>query len=217
MHSTILGDDSQFYKFDVCKGAWVILLNGFVRGGSFASKELIEIMVKWINGTSKEDVKIEYGTSPGMADAIPLMQMAYQILEDNDYKPKHGEGLALLSSNAFSMCEAALSIFQLKKLMKMSELGIALALLAENGNCSIVQDLGIKAAKHWDVKVETIKAVLDHLRGHPILNQNKDTLHSHLTLRSSCDILASAKEALNYGQEVLEQVLDELLVICIQN
>ena len=162
MHSTILGDDSQFYSFDVCKGAWVILLNGFLRGGSFASKELIEIMVKWINGTSKEDLKVEYGTSPGMADAIPLMQMAYQILDENNYKPKHGEGLALLSSNAFSMCEAAFSIFQLKKLIKMAELGIALALLAEDGNCSIVQDLGIKAARHWDVKVETIKAVQDY-------------------------------------------------------
>ena len=35
---------------------------------------------------------------------------------------------------------------------------------------------------------------------------DSDDLHSHLTLRASCDILASAKEALELSIEILEQV-----------
>ena len=78
-------------------------------------------------------MKIEYGTSPGMADTIPLMQMAIQILPKYDYKPKDGEGLALLSSNALSMAEASIAMGSLEKLFDLAEMGIALAILAENG------------------------------------------------------------------------------------
>ena len=68
-----------------------------------------------------------------MADTIPLMQMARQILQEYKYNPKDGEGLALLSSNALSMSEAALALHKYDKLFKMAEIGIALAILAENG------------------------------------------------------------------------------------
>ena len=68
-----------------------------------------------------------------MADTIPLMQMARQILQEYKYNPKDGEGLALLSSNALSMSEASLALHKYDKLFKMAEIGIALAILAENG------------------------------------------------------------------------------------
>ena len=68
-----------------------------------------------------------------MADTIPLMQMARQILQEYKYNPKDGEGLALLSSNALSMSEATLALHKYDKLFKMAEIGIALAILAENG------------------------------------------------------------------------------------
>ena len=72
-------------------------------------------------------------TLTGMADTIPLMQMARQILPEYKYNPKDGEGLALLSSNALSMSEATLALHKYDKLFKMAEIGIALAILAENG------------------------------------------------------------------------------------
>jgi hypothetical protein len=61
--------------------------------------------------------KIEYGTSIGMADAIPLMQMAIGILPVF-YKVQSGEGLALLSSNALSMSETSHTLAKLLKFSK---------------------------------------------------------------------------------------------------
>ena len=42
------------------------MLNGFLRGGSFASTELVELMAKWINLENPTPIKVEYGTSPGI-------------------------------------------------------------------------------------------------------------------------------------------------------
>ena len=78
----------------------------------------------------------------GMADTIPLMQMARQILQEYKYNPKDGEGLALLSSNALSMSEATLALHKYDKLFKMAEIGIALAILAENGKYLVNYLLG---------------------------------------------------------------------------
>ena len=77
-----------------------------------------------------------------MADTIPLMQMARQILQEYKYNPKDGEGLALLSSNALSMSEATLALHKYDKLFKMAEIGIALAILAENGKYLVNYLLG---------------------------------------------------------------------------
>ena len=35
------------------KGAWTIMINGFVRGGSCVSWELIETMLTWVNSKGK--------------------------------------------------------------------------------------------------------------------------------------------------------------------
>ena len=51
--STLLGDDCEKYPIEICKGAWAIMINGFLRGGSCASWELIETMLSWINSKGK--------------------------------------------------------------------------------------------------------------------------------------------------------------------
>ena len=99
---------------------------------------------------------VEYGTGVGMADAVPLMQMAINILPKLNYEIKPGEGLALLSSNALSMSEASIVCSKLKKILDLAEFGNALAILAENGNNSIIEEPGLNAAKHWKQKTQII-------------------------------------------------------------
>ena len=99
---------------------------------------------------------VEYGTGVGMADAVPLMQMAIDILPKLNYEIKPGEGLALLSSNALSMSEASIVCSKLKKVLDLAEFGNALAILAENGNNSIIEEPGLNAAKHWKQKTQII-------------------------------------------------------------
>ena len=91
-----------------------------------------------------------------MADAVPLMQMAIDILPKLNYEIKPGEGLALLSSNALSMSEASIVCSKLKKVLDLAEFGNALAILAENKNNSIIEEPGLNAAKHWKQKTQII-------------------------------------------------------------
>ena len=149
----------------------------------------------------------DYGTAVGMADAVPLMQMAIDILPRKNYYIKSGEGLALLSSNALSMSEASIACSNLRNIFHLAEFGTALAILAENGNNSIIEEPGLNAAKHWKEKTQIITRMRDLIKGSETNINNSETLHSHLTLRASCDILASAKEALDYSINILEQVL----------
>ena len=205
MHSTILGHENQdYYPLEVCKGAWTILANGFLNGGSFASLELLEEMRVWINDPdSGSGLKIEYNTSIGMADAIPLMQMAQNILPSK-YKVKHGEGLALLSSNALTMSELCFSLRKIQKVLDLTEKSTALAILAENGNKSIILDQGFNASQ-WSEKQNVILKIRDLLEN---LESNQDSLHSHLSLRASCDILASTIEAQKYSTKILEEMMN---------
>ena len=124
------------------------------------------------------------------------------------------------------MSEATLALHKYDKLFKMAEIGIALAILAENGkylnyllrnwthffkpsfsgNCSIIGIPGQKSSINWNAKNETILNIRKHLENHPILTEKKDTPHSHLTLRAASDILASAKEALDWAKKCVEEV-----------
>ena len=70
------------------------------------------------------------------------------------YEDVHG--LALLSSNALSMSEASIVCSKLKKVLDLAEFGNALAILAENGNNSIIEEPGLNAAKHWKQKTQII-------------------------------------------------------------
>ena len=79
------------------------------------------------------------------------------------YEVKSGEGLALLSSNALSMSEAAIAISKLKRILNLAELGNALAILAENGNNSIIEEPGFNASIHWKEKTQVITRMRDLL------------------------------------------------------
>ena len=99
-----------------------------------------------------------------MADAIPLTQLAHGIL-GGKFKLKSGEGLALLSSNALTMAEIAMTLCDLNVTIKLAEMTTAMALLAEDGNPSVIWKHGENAARHWDDKVEVIRNVRRHLNG----------------------------------------------------
>ena len=75
-----------------------------------------------------------------------------------------------------------------------------------SGNCSIIGIPGLKSSIHWNAKNETILNIRKHLENHPILTETKDSPHSHLTLRAASDILASAKEALDWAKKCVEEV-----------
>ena len=62
--STLLGDDCEKYPIEICKGAWAIMINGFLRGGSCATWELIETMLSWVNSKGKILVDFDKG-NPG--------------------------------------------------------------------------------------------------------------------------------------------------------
>ena len=160
-------------------------------------------MIKWINDPNFNDLKIEYETSIGMADAIPLMQMAQNILKNYDLQ--NGEGLALLSSNAISMSELCFTLVKLEKLLHLSELSTALALVAENGNQSIIKEPGLNASQHWTEKQNIILRISQLLKYFP---DHQDSPHSHLALRACCDILASANEAFTYATKILEDTMN---------
>ena len=70
----------------------------------------------------------------------------------------------MLSSNALSMSEAAIAVSKLKKVLNLAELGNALAILAENGNNSIIEEPGFNAAIHWKEKTHVITRMRELLK-----------------------------------------------------
>lgn len=117
---------------DVARAQLLLVLNGFARGTSGVRLELLEHLVARLNAGPPPVVRML--GSLGMADLPANADLAFSVLDGFELAAK--EGLALLSSNAFSTALAALALADATQLLDALDVAAALDLEALAGNVS---------------------------------------------------------------------------------
>ncbi|MEN8831468.1 aromatic amino acid lyase [Pacificibacter sp.] len=115
------------YDPSIVRGALVVLLNGFAKGGSGVTPELTKILKQKISAS--EMPTIDASGSVSASDLVPLAQTADWLLSSEDAEsaglPKAKETLSLINWNAFTLSEGAQHITELLRLLDVYTLALA--------------------------------------------------------------------------------------------
>ncbi len=197
-------------------------LGGFLSGCTGASLDVIDAYVNFINkGISPLMPK---SGSVGVGDITNLPHIGLAMLGEGEvyYEgsiisakeaiEKSGleivnlgpkDGLAIVSSNAFSAGLAALMLKEAKDLMEMSSLILATSFDGYNANTSPIEIATFKH-RNYPVYTEYAKRMHKHLEGSSVYlpNPNKP-VQDPLSFRDALHINASAVDSLNNLEELL--------------
>ncbi len=115
---------------DLVRATMLRLANGFAQGTVGVRPELAERLVGALNDRTHQPVRIL--GSVGQADLAQMADLAVALFSDMDLVA--GEGLALVSSNSFSIAWAALAVNEAATLLDSMEVTGALSLEAIAAN-----------------------------------------------------------------------------------
>jgi histidine ammonia-lyase len=190
---------------EVVRATLLVLANGFARGAGLAGPELARRVVEALN--ERRRLHVRTLGSVGQADLSALADLAHDLLAD-DAQLEPGEGLALLSSNAFSTGLAALAVADLERLLETALVAGALDLEAFAANLSAIHPAiarerplpGLAAA------VTALGKLLAESELHkPGVARN---LQDPLTFRCLPQVHGAAVDALAFGRAQLELELN---------
>ena len=119
---------------EVVRGTLLRLANHLARGVTGVRPELAQLVVRAIN--EKWDLPIRPLGSVGQADLTPLGDLAGALIDRESFRLEGGEGLALISNNAYSTAQAALAFADLESLADTLDVAGALELEAFLANPS---------------------------------------------------------------------------------
>src|SRR5919201_2475231 len=120
---------------DVVRGAMGCLANSYAKGITGVRPELAEMIVTLLNEGFAPPVR-QLG-SVGVGDLGPMADLAYGLITRSGFEVAENEGLALVSSNAFTTARACMAIADTQALMDVFDVAGALDLEAfgANVNC----------------------------------------------------------------------------------
>jgi len=218
------GAHAAHYEPGVCRAAWAILLNGFATGSSSVTPYLADQMILWLNMAWDKSKKlhallpaVETETSLSFADTVAPSVLQFETLGKyevvgeeavrRDYDFASGEILALLSNNAFTFAEAAVTVEKCKAMLELIQVATALDMEADKANPFIVGEAAEEVAQ-WSEKKAVIQRLRDLLKNSNIFVQPPSSIHPYVSLRASPDILGTAWEALKKATGVLEELIN---------
>ncbi|MEI6626023.1 MAG: aromatic amino acid ammonia-lyase [Thermoleophilia bacterium] len=123
---------------EVVRGTLLRLANHLARGVTGARPELAQLVLRAIN--ENWELPIRPLGSVGQADLTPLGDLAGALIDRESFRLEGGEGLALISNNAYSTAQAALAFADLESLVDTLDVAGALELEAFLANPSIVDE-----------------------------------------------------------------------------
>lgn len=127
---------------ETVRGALVVLLNGFAKGNSGVSPELVDLLVKKI--AEDEMPTIDASGSVGASDLVPLAQTAEWVLSSDEAKsanlPKAKETLSLINCNAFTLSAGAQHVTDLFRLLDVYSLTLATTFEAFRSNLDAISE-----------------------------------------------------------------------------
>lgn len=186
---------------EAVRATLLVLANGFARGSGLAGPALAERVVSALNDGRR--LRVRMLGSLGAADLSALADLAHDLLGD-DVRLEPGEGLALLSSNAFSTGLAALAIADLDRLLETALVAGALDLEAFAANLSVV-DPAVARERPYPGLATAAADLRELLAGSALLEPGAArNLQDPLTFRCLPQVQGAARDALSFVRSQLE-------------
>jgi histidine ammonia-lyase len=186
---------------DVVRGAMLCLANSYAKGITGVRPELAETIIGLLNEGFTPTIRTL--GSIGQGDLGPMADLAYGIIEHTQFRPEENEGLALVSSNAFTTAWAALALADADSLLGAQDIAAALDLEAFGGNVTSLHPV-IEQTRPYEGLRETLGNLRNILENSYLWQPGAARfLQDPLTFRCIPHIHGAARDALNYAKNIL--------------
>jgi histidine ammonia-lyase len=191
---------------DVVRGAMVCLANSYAKGVTGVRPELAEMIVTLLNEGFAPPVR-RLG-SIGEGDLGPMADLAYGLITRSGFDVAENEGLALVSSNAFTTAWACIAAADAQNLMDVFDVASALDLEAFEANLTSLHPV-IERTRPYPGLGATLRTLRTLLAGSYLWQPGAARfLQDPLTFRCIPQIHGAARDALSYSCAVLQLELN---------
>jgi histidine ammonia-lyase len=191
---------------DVVRGAMVCLANSYAKGVTGVRPELAEMIVSLLNEGFAPPVR-RLG-SIGQGDLGPMADLAYGLITRSGFEVAENEGLALVSSNAFTTAWACIAVADADRLMSVFDVAAALDLEAFGANLTSLHPV-IEQTRPFPGLAATLHTLRTHLAGSYLWDPEAARfLQDPLTFRDIPHIHGAARDALTYVKAILQVELN---------
>ena len=191
---------------DVVRGAMVCLANSYAKGVTGVRPELAEMIVTLLNDGFAPPVR-RLG-SVGQGDLGPMADLAHGLITRSGFEIAENEGLALVSSNAFTTAWACIALADAQTLMDSFDVAGALDLEAFGANLTCLHPV-IEQTRPFPGLAATLQNLRALLEGSYLWQPGAARfLQDPLTFRCLPHINGAARDALRYAKNILHVELN---------
>jgi histidine ammonia-lyase len=191
---------------DVVRGAMICLANSYAKGVTGVRPELAQMIVTQLNEGFAPPVRTL--GSVGQGDLGPMADLAHGLLTRSGYQVAENEGLALVSSNAFTTAWACIATADAEALMSVFDVAGALDLEAFGANLTCLHPI-IEQIRPFPGLAETLHRLRLLLAGSYLWQPGAARfLQDPLTFRCLPHINGTARDALAYTGGILQLELN---------
>src|SRR6266571_577303 len=187
---------------DVVRGAMLCLANSYAKGVTGVRPELAEMIVTLLNEGFAPSVR-RLG-SIGQGDLGPMADLAHGLITRSGFEVAENEGLALVSSNAFTTAWACLATADAEALLAVFDVAGALDLEAFGANLTCLHPV-IEQTRPFPGLAATLRRLRRLLEGSYLHRPGAARfLQDPLTFRCIPHIHGAARDALGYARTILQ-------------
>src|SRR6478735_3235167 len=187
---------------DVVRGAMLCLANSYATGVTGVRPELAEMIVTLLNEGFAPPVR-RLG-SIGQGDLGPMADLAHGLITRSGFEVAENEGLALVSSNAFTTAWACLATADAEALLAVFDVAGALDLEAFGANVACLHPV-IEQIRPFPGLAATLHQLRLLLAGSYLWQPGAARfLQDPLTFRCLPQIHGAARDALGYVMSILQ-------------
>ena len=187
---------------DVVRGAMLCLANSYAKGVTGVRPELAEMIVTLLNEGFAPPVR-RLG-SIGQGDLGPMADLAHGLITRSGFEVAENEGLALVSSNAFTTAWACLATADAEALLAVFDVAGALDLEAFGANVACLHPV-IEQIRPFPGLAATLHQLRLLLAGSYLWQPGAARfLQDPLTFRCLPQIHGAARDALGYVMNILQ-------------
>jgi histidine ammonia-lyase len=187
---------------DVVRGAMLCLANSYATGVTGVRPELAEMIVALLNEGFAPPVR-RLG-SIGQGDLGPMADLAHGLITRSGFEVAENEGLALVSSNAFTTAWACLATADAEALLAVFDVAGALDLEAFGANVTCLHPV-IEQIRPFPGLAATLHQLRLLLAGSYLWQPGAARfLQDPLTFRCLPQIHGAARDALGYVMSILQ-------------
>ena len=187
---------------NVVRGAMLCLANSYAMGVTGVRPELAEMIVTLLNEGFAPPVR-RLG-SIGQGDLGPMADLAHGLITRTGFEVAENEGLALVSSNAFTTAWACLATADAEALLAVFDVAGALDLEAFGANVASLHPV-IEQIRPFPGLAATLRQLRLLLAGSYLWQPGAARfLQDPLTFRCLPQIHGAARDALGYAMNILQ-------------